>query len=468
MMAICGTGMGSLAGLLQKQGYTVAGSDVHVYPPMSVQLDSLGIPVFSPYRAENLVQFAPDLVIVGNAISRGNPEAQQLLQSGIPYLSMPQALNRFFLAGKEVIVVAGTHGKTTTTAIMAFLLSRLGCDPSYLMGGVPKNFPRSFHIGSGKYFVIEGDEYDTAFFDKGPKFLHYNPRHVIMTSLEFDHADIYRDVDQIASSFNQLAKIIPSQGSLHVCDEYPRLTEVASHCQAPVRFYGTQALSWHIENLITRENETSFSLVSNGRELAPIHSPLVGLYNAQNVAACFSVLHTLGLDLKLAAQHLPDFESVKRRQDVLFDDGHVAVLDDFAHHPTAVAKTIEAIRQKFPGRMHIAVFEPRSNTSRRKVFQQEFARSFSQADAVMLAEVFMPEKVPEAERLDVAQLVADIAQSGKPAHLLQDAAAIIQELLKQVSTSTRPITILFMSNGGFDNIHRRFIDAYKNLAAKPG
>lgn len=460
MIAICGTGMGSLAGLLKKQGYDVIGSDANVYPPMSTQLENLGIKVLSPYAANNIENARPDLVIVGNAISANHPEAQYLTQSGIPFISMPEALNHFFLREKEVIVVCGTHGKTTTTALMAFLLTKMGHDPSYLIGGVPHDLPASFHIGSGPYFVIEGDEYDTAFFDKGPKFLHYNPAHVIMTSLEFDHADIYQNVEQIYAAFERLARLIPEKGSLHICDEYPLLKKVALQSRARVIVYGDHAAEFQICDFKGKEDGSIFSLSSNGKRILSVSSPLAGMYNAQNVAACFSVLYHLSLDLNSANLALDTFQGIKRRQEVLFDDGRLAVIDDFAHHPTAVAKTIAAIRQKFPDRFLLAVFEPRSNTSRRKVFQHDFAKSFSLADAVVLAQVFMPEKIPEDQRLDVEELAVEINSYGKSARLIDGTDSIIKEILSFIDKTGTPVVSLIMSNGGFDNIHKRLITAY--------
>lgn len=464
LMAVCGTGVGSLACLLKERGFAVCGSDANVYPPMSNTLAAHGIKVYSPYSADNLIDARPDLVIVGNAISKTHVEAQHLLSSGIPYVSMPQALNRFFLHDKEVIVIAGTHGKTTTTALMAFLLTELGLDPSFLVGGVPIGFKDNVHIGAGPYFIIEGDEYDTAFFDKGPKFLHYNPRHVILTSIEFDHADIYRDLDHFTEGFVKLATLIPPGGSLHVCDEYPQIAKVLPFNRAWLRSYGFSSPSWQIRAYQSFPGCSRFDLWRDGHQAVSVESPLAGEYNAQNVAACFSMLQLLGLDLNQAAVALKRFSGVKRRQEVLFDDGLVAVIDDFAHHPTAVQKTIGAIRQKFPDRRLIAVFEPRSNSSRRDVFQKDYALSFDQADEVLLARVYLPEKIANGKVLDVTRLAAEISARGQSAKALGSTGEILAHLTAELhidkAKQARPCVVLFMSNGGFDGIHRKFIDVY--------
>lgn len=455
LMAICGTGMGSLAGLLKQKGYDVCGSDNNVYPPMSDELISQHIPLFSPFSADNIQAAKPDLVIVGNAISKTNPEVPYLLDSGIPYLSMPQALNHFFLSSKDVIVISGTHGKTTTTSIMAHLLQELGEDPSFMVGGVTRNFSKNFRIGSGKYFVIEGDEYDTAFFDKGPKFLHYNPKHVIMTSLEFDHADIYRDVDQIRESFTKLARIIPQPGSLHVNDGYPELAKVSSEANcAFIRNYGTNNHDWQIQNYQASATGCYFEIRTPKHAALKITAPMTGIYNAQNIAACLSVIEHLGLSLNKAITALASFKGVKRRQEVLFENKQHVVIDDFAHHPTAVAETIQAIRERFPARKLIAVFEPRSNTSRRNVFQKEYVQSFLKADVSLLAPVNQPDKVPNGAILDIPRIVTDIAAQGKLAFNPSTTEDIIKEILIQASD---PSVILIMSNGGFDQLHQKLI-----------
>lgn len=455
MLAICGTGMGSLAGLLKNKGYEICGSDNNVYPPMSTELESQNIPVLSPYSAENMAQAKPDLVIVGNAVSKTNPEADFLIHSDIPHVSMPQALNYFFLSSKEVIVVSGTHGKTTTTSLMAFLLNELGTDPSFLVGGVTNNFARNFRIGSGKYFVIEGDEYDTAYFDKGPKFLHYNPTHVIMTSLEFDHADIYQNLEQITESFIKLAKIIPQTGSLHYSDSCKTLANVVGHCQANFkRSYGVNSKDWKISDFKPTPTGSEFDLFQNSKKLLHIESPLSGLYNAENVSSCFSVLEHLGFDLKKTAAALKNFKSVRRRQEIVLQNKDYVIIDDFAHHPTAVEKTILAIREKLPKHHLVAVFEPRSNTSRRAVFQEAYTQSFTRADEVMIAHVNQPEKVADGNILDVKKIIETLKNQQKPAHYPLSTEEIIKTIL---AISHRPLAILIMSNGNFDGLCQKLV-----------
>lgn len=461
-MAICGAGMGSLAGLLKARGYEVCGSDNNVYPPMSTELARQGISVFTPYHADNIGKAKPDLVIVGNAISKNHVEVQYLLDSGIPYVSMPQALNHFFLKGdspkdQDVIVISGTHGKTTTTAIMAHLLTELGTSPSFLVGGVAQNFASGFHIGSGKLFVIEGDEYDTAFFDKGPKFLHYNPKHVIITSLEFDHADIYRDLDHVTESFIQLAKIIPEGGSLHLCDTYPELKKIVPHLvseKVTTRWYGKNSSGWQIADFQANAQGSSFNILQNGQKKIALQSPLTGFFNAENVAACFSVLDMLDFDLNAAALALKSFLGIKRRQEIIFENKDFVIIDDFAHHPTAVKETIAAIRQKFPHHHLIAVFEPRSNTSKRGIFQKEYVEAFCGADETLLANVFMPEKVTNGPVLNVEEIVSQLHKKNHAARHIASTEKIIEHI---ITTAKSPTVTLIMSNGAFDNIHQRLI-----------
>ena len=464
-LGICGTGMGSLAGLLKEKGYDVSGSDENVYPPMSDQLQALQIPVFTPFAPENLERAKPDLVIVGNVMMEKYAESQALLKSGIPYTSMPQAMKHFLLADKDVIVISGTHGKTTTTSIMTFLLTQLGEDVGYFIGGVSKDFGKSFHVGQSRYFVIEGDEYDTAFFEKTPKFIHYNPKHVIMTSLEFDHADIYRDLEHVTEAFQALAKLIPETGSLHYCADYQTFSKVAPLCKAPITSYShTQAVSpvgsthWQFQNYGIAEKGSHFDLVKNDQFQITVNSPLFGEYNALNVLSCFSVLAHLGFDLVEAQKALLKFQGVKRRQDVLFQDEKLIVLDDFAHHPTAVKETIGAIRQKYPDRKLVAVFEPRSNTSLRDIFQDEYAASFADAHEVHFPPVLFAHKVKDGKVLDMQKLTAAIQKQGVLVVLHENTASIIDHILLHSKT---PTAVLIMSNGAFENIHRRLIEAWQ-------
>lgn len=458
LMAVCGTGMGSLAGLLKEKGYNVCGSDANVYPPMSTALENQGIPIYSPYDAKNIKNAKPDLVIVGNAISKTNIEAQFLLESDIPYISMPQALKHFFLSDKEVIVVSGTHGKTTTSSIMAHILSELDQDPSFMIGGVTKNFSRNFRIGKGPYFVIEGDEYDTAFFDKGPKFLHYNPKHVIMTSLEFDHADIYEDLEHIQSSFMKLAQIIPPYGSLHYCADYPAFSKVIPQADCSlIRSYSEKSDQWKIKDYQASPDGSQWNIQSADGSLLKIESPLTGIYNAFNVSACLSVLQNLNLDMEKAIESLSRFKGIKRRQDILFENKTHVVIDDFAHHPTAVKETILAIKDKYPKHQLVAIFEPRSNTSRRNIFQNEYVQAFKDAHQVVLAPVNQPEKVKNGAILDIPQIVSELQNLDVLAHNPKNTDSILKLLLSLQSDS--PLVFLVMSNGGFDGLHDKLVTA---------
>ncbi|MFH1356061.1 MAG: Mur ligase family protein [bacterium] len=459
LMAICGTGMGSLAGMLKEKGFDVSGSDNNVYPPMSDELREQGIAILTPFSVENIKNIKPDLVIVGNAITKNNPEAQYILEEDIPYVTMPEALQYFFFKEKEVIAVTGTHGKTTTTAIMAHLLTEMGADPSFLVGGVAKNQKRNFRLGQGKYFIIEGDEYDTAFFEKTPKFLHYNPKHVIATSLEFDHADIYNNVEEIEEAFSQLFDKIPTNGSLHFSATYPCLEKVAKSKMGQIAYfmrrYGTDVPVWQITHFQATKIGSIFDISVNEKTIVHVESPLAGLYNAENVAACFSVLERLGFSLIEAVNALKSFEGVKRRQEILYEDEQWIVIDDFAHHPTAVKETIQAIKDKYPNYQLISVFEPRSNTTRRNLFQADYAKSFLHSDVSLIAPVDQPEKVVDGEVLDIKQIVDFLKQKEQKAFAPNSLNAIPQLILDH---SKQPTVVLFMSNGGFGGIQNRFID----------
>jgi len=459
LIAACGVGMASLAGMLQEKGYRVSGSDANVYPPMSTQLERLGIRLSSPYAAGNI---PPDteLVIVGNAVSRGNPEAEEAVRRGLPMQSMPQAVAEIFIGDRESIVVAGTHGKTTTTSLAAWCLYALGDDPSFLVGGVPKNFPVSYRVGAGGRFVVEGDEYDTAYFDKGPKFLHYRPKTVLLTSIEFDHADIYRDLDGVRESFLRLAAIVPPDGLLVACADYPDVVTVAKTARCPVVFYATQKeplrnlraeTVWHVRGTGETDGMTAFRMEDGTRSL-DFRFPLPGLHNAANAAGVAVVLLRQGWAPNRLASAFERFEGVRRRQEVVGEFRGVLVVDDFAHHPTAVRETVRAVRARYPGRPITAVFEPRSNTSRRKVFQREFAAALAEADRVILAGVFGAEKIPEAERMVPEEVVASVRAAGRPAEYVAEVDRIVERL---AGTSRAGDLVLLMSNGGFGGIRER-------------
>jgi len=473
LIGICGTGMASLAGMLKASGHQVQGSDQNVYPPMSTILEQAGIPVFSPYDAKNL-ESSPELVIVGNAISRGNAEAEEVLAKGIPYLSMPQALAKFYLQGKKSLVVAGTHGKTTTASLLAWVLETAGKEPSFFIGGIPKNFGSNFKLGKGEYFVMEGDEYDTAFFDKGPKFLHYQPNRVLLTSVEFDHADIYEDLEHVKSAFRKLLDIIPSGGGLVANLDFPVVGELLGAFSKPTTTYAMQA-DFHgkvdyFGEILGTGAKTSFCIVSreHGNECChhEVSWEIPGAHNVSNALGVVALCFQLGLTWEEIRRGLTTFEGVKRRQDVLGEVGGVLVIDDFAHHPTAVKETVTAVRKKYPNRRLWAVFEPRSNSSKRDVFQADYPASFEAADQVLIADVFMPEKVKTGKVLDVEHVVAEINQKAgrSKAKNLSGVETMVRSLNEDVLPGD---VLLFMSNGGFGGIHQKMLQALESKTNKP-
>ena len=376
MIGICGTGMGALAGMLVEKGFRVTGSDANVYPPMSDFLAGLGIPVASPYAPANL-DHGPDLVIVGNVVTRLNPESPRLKELGLPYLSLPQALRHFFLTGKKPLVVAGTHGKTTTSSLAAWLLDRGGRSPGFMIGGILGNYNRNYNVGSGDWFVVEGDEYDTAFFDKVPKFIHYAPQVGILTSIEFDHADIYPDLSAVLEAFYRFVDLIPKDGLLVAWGDDPLVRTTAGRCSAPVALYGfDRGNHWRAHNLRPEGRRTCFDLTGPDGRTTPLSAPLPGRHNVLNTVAAAAALSRVGLAPDSLNDGLETFQGVRRRQEVRGVVGGVTVIDDFAHHPTAVAQTVDAIRRAYPGSRLVAVFEPRTNTSLRQVFQKDYAAGF--------------------------------------------------------------------------------------------
>lgn len=456
LMGICGTGVGALAGMLQARGFVVTGSDQQVYPPMSDFLASLGIEVQSGYRAENLVP-RPDLVIVGNVITRTNPEAEALAELRLPYLSMPQAVGQFFLTGKQSLVVCGTHGKTTTSSLLATVLHYLEADPGFMIGGLVQEFGRNFRIGHGPYFVVEGDEYDTAFFDKGPKFLHYQAQIAIITSIEFDHADIYADLEAVKTSFSKLVMTMPPEGRLIANLDDPVVAEICQTATCPVLGYGEgPGLAWRLSDLAIQPDGTSFSAHHNGVPFGRFQTRMPGRHNAMNCLAVVAVLAQLGFTAAEIAHHLPRFPGVRRRQEIRGEVRGITVIDDFAHHPTAVRETLAALRAAYVGRRLVAVFEPRTNSSRRRVFQDDYVVVFDQADEVLIKEPVPLAALAEEMRFSAQQLAADLRQRGVRATCFTSTDDIITALSQ---TAKRGDVIAIMSNGGFDNIHPRLLDA---------
>ena len=455
LIGICGTAMASLAGLLKELGLPVSGSDAGVYPPMSDFLASLEIPVRQGYFPANL-QPAPDLVVVGNAIGRGNPELEHALAEGIPYVSMPELIRHFFLPGRRPIVVTGTHGKTTTTSLIAWGLSRLGAAPSFLVGGLPLNFRRNYQLGPGPDFVIEGDEYDTAYFDKGPKFFHYHPRLLVINGIEYDHADIYPDLETIVLQFSRLVNMVPSNGLLAYFGECPRAAEVARQARCPVQSFGLAGhMDWQAVDLCPGEDHTRFRVRLRGRDMGELEIPLAGRHNVQNALAACAVWHHLGHPWEGIRAAMATFLGVERRLTLRGEIGGVRIYDDFAHHPTAIRLTLEGMRQRYPARRIWAIFEPRSWTCRRNAHQHQMEKCFDAADGVILADVFQKEQLPERLRFQPGLAVEAMRGRGREAYFLPSTGQIVEFMAERLKPGD---VVVIMSNGGFDDIHHQLLE----------
>ncbi|MEW5976699.1 MAG: UDP-N-acetylmuramate:L-alanyl-gamma-D-glutamyl-meso-diaminopimelate ligase [Acidobacteriota bacterium] len=458
LIGICGTAMATLAAMLKSLGYEVAGSDQGVYPPMSTFLEAQGIQLHQGYDEKNLNPI-PDLVVVGNAISRGNPEVEFVLNRKLRFASLPEVLKEFFLRGKRVIVVAGTHGKTTTTSLLAWLLDQCGMDPSFLVGGIAENFGSSFRLGKGDWFVIEGDEYDTAFFDKGPKFLHYLPEQVVFNNCEFDHADIYPDFEAVQLSFRRLINIIPSQGRLYAGWDDPAVRSLSAAAWCPVESFGlNQGAAWSARSVAYGPDATTFELVRDGASLGTVTLPLAGAFNVRNALAALVCASSLGAALEPLCRALARFRNVKRRLEVRGEAKGVTVFDDFAHHPTAIRETLAAMKARYPQQRIWAIFEPRSATSRRNVFQKEFSQAFEAADRVVLAALYAPEKLPPAERLNVPVLVEELRRQGIPAEYGGSSDEIVAMVAPRLEAGDK---VVIMSNGSFDGLHDKLLRALR-------
>ena len=456
LIGICGTAMASLAGMLREKGHRVTGSDTAAYPPMSDQLRSLGIPILEPYAEENLNP-RPDLVVVGNAISRGNPELERVLDERIPMTSMAALIHDEFLLDRERLVVCGTHGKTTTTSMLAWILEvalrkQSSFAPSFLIGGVAENFGTSFRVREGTGpFVLEGDEYDTAFFDKGPKFLHYFPDVAVLTHVEFDHADIYADLAAVKTAFKRMVNLLPRRGRLVAYDASANVTECCARALCRVERYGFQQDStWQIRDLQHKAGASEWTLLREGVMFAKLRLPIAGEHNALNATAAAAVAAGQGVPAAAIAEALNSFRSVKRRLEVKAEVAGITIIDDFAHHPTAIRETLKALRSSYPGRRLWAVLEPRSNTLRRNVFEGELVESLRGADVVVMASVFKSDAIPEAERLDPQRVVAALNDHGVPAEMQQDAPAIVDAIAPRLQ---RGDVIAILSNGGFGGIY---------------
>jgi UDP-N-acetylmuramate: L-alanyl-gamma-D-glutamyl-meso-diaminopimelate ligase len=457
LIGICGTAMASLAGLLQLHGHRITGSDKAAYPPMSDLLRELGIPVLEPYAESNLDP-KPDLVVVGNALSRGNPEIERVLDERIPFASMAALLREEFLTGRESLVVAGTHGKTTTTSMLAWIYQVAARqhperEPSFLIGGVAENFGTSFQLRPTPTFILEGDEYDTAFFDKGPKFLHYFPDALILTHVEFDHADIYADLEAVKVAFKRLVNLVPRRGLIVAYDGSPNVTECIARAFCRVERYGfTAAADWRLQNLRHESGLTRWEVWRNGTLWAELEMNLAGEHNALNATAAAALAAGQGIPASAIQSALASFKSVKRRLEVRAEIDGITIIEDFAHHPTAIRETLRALRSVYPYARLWAVLEPRSNTLRRKVLEGEIVASLCLADRVILAGVYQQERIPEVERLHPEDVVRALNTEGTPAELHASVESIMDALVPQLGPGD---VVAILSNGGFDGIYEK-------------
>lgn len=458
--------MASLAGLLQIKGHRVTGSDQAAYPPMSDLLRRLNIPVAEPFAERNL-EPRPDLVIVGNAMSRGNVELEYVLDQRIPFASLAQVIHDEFVSGRESLVVAGTHGKTTTTSMLAWIYEVASREnpaltPSFLIGGVAENFGTSFQLRDAGAMILEGDEYDTAFFDKGPKFMHYFPDALILTHVEFDHADIYRDLDAVKTAFKRLVNLVPRRGRIVAYDGAPNVDECVSRALCKVERYGFDAQShWQIHDLTHKGAQSQWKVRREGQPWAEFALGMPGAHNALNATAAAALAFGQGVPLDAIAEALASFQSVKRRLEVRAQIDGVTIIDDFAHHPTAIRETLRALRGAYPGARLWAVLEPRSNTLRRNVFERELVESLSLADRVVLAGVFKQENIPAEERLHPEAVIDALSASAKNAVLLQDANAIVEEIAPELRAGD---VVAILSNGGFDGIYEKLPERLRQLS----
>ncbi len=480
LIGIGGTGMGAVAGLLAANGHEVRGSDAAVYPPMSEQLAALGVPVMMPYAAENLA-WGPELVVVGNVHGKDHVEVVAAQERGIELTSFPAVIGTYLLGDKHPIAITGTHGKTTTTSLVAHILAEAGRDPSLFVGGVPVSLGQGYRAGAGPDFVLEGDEYDTAFFDKGPKFAHYRPRTAILTSVELDHVDIFPSFDAVRDVFKKLVTQLPADGLLVVCAESRDAVAVAKHAScrvetyavleangdsvAPRRAQQAEAIeqaaaddaTWFADSLdvLARSGRVAFDVFYQGERFERFETLLVGRHNVANCVAAIAVCHARGVPVKDIRRGLASFAGVRRRQELRGVASGVTVLDDYAHHPTAVRETLRALRKRFPKRRLIAVYEPRSATSRRKTFQVEFAEAFAHADEVIVGRMFDPGKIPVSERFDPERLALDLHRAGTKASYAPE----VEHIVKQLAVSAAPGDVVcVLSSGSFDGLHDRLLD----------
>lgn len=460
LMGICGTAMASLAGLLKDRGFNVSGSDLNPYPPMSTQIESLGIKISKPYKKENLNP-APDFVVVGNVISANNEEAQEMVRLNLPFCSLPQAMGEVIIDNRDSFVISGTHGKTTTTSLMSWVAEECGLKPGFLIGGIPKNFSQSFKNPQANTFIIEGDEYDTAYFDKVPKFIHYKPKFVVLTSVEFDHADIYQDFAAVKSAFIKLMKLIPENGALVYWGDDSNVSEVSQSCLIKNKYsYGLNGKNnFQAKNINEKNGLTSFEVHFNGQKIDRFETQMTGHFNILNATAVIAQAYLQKWNLEKIKAAMQTFAGVKRRQEIIGEPGGVLIIEDFAHHPTAVKETIKAIQNKYSGRKVFSVFEPRSATSRRKVFQKDYVEAFRGAHDVLIAQAFDQGKIQEENRFSADELAADLKKNDISTGVFNSADEIVANLNSRAKKND---VILIMSNGGFDNIYQKLITSLTN------
>ncbi|PYU12521.1 MAG: UDP-N-acetylmuramate:L-alanyl-gamma-D-glutamyl-meso-diaminopimelate ligase [Acidobacteria bacterium] len=455
LIGIGGAAMAPLAGMLKERGYHVTGSDANVYPPASTLLEGLSIPWKEGFSEDNL-RPRPDLVVIGNAISRGNPEVEYVLDQKIAYRSLPEMLKEFFLPGHTSIVIAGTHGKTTTTAMLAWLFQVAGRRPNFLVGGVAENFGRSYALGGGNDFILEGDEYDSAFFDKQPKFLHYRPDELIITSLEFDHADIYPDLAAIDLQFRRLVNLIPRRGRVVAWGESPTVAGAVAKAFCPVETYGLGGdADWVAGDLEFLEGAMHFRAARRGEEIVRVRLPLCGRHNVMNALGAIAIAHGHGIEREAIEEALRTFRSVRRRMEVRGEAGGVIVVDDFAHHPTAIRMTLDAARSRWPRRRLVAAFEPRSNTMRRKVFESELSEALAAADVAAIGPVNRAQLLSDAERLSPERVAQQLRAWGRLAEAFASAAEIAEFLAAELKPGD---VVLVMSNGSFDGLCEKLLE----------
>jgi UDP-N-acetylmuramate: L-alanyl-gamma-D-glutamyl-meso-diaminopimelate ligase len=458
--------MAPVAGMLKERGFRVTGSDVNVYPPASTLLSSLGIPWNEGFREENLKP-APDLAVIGNANSRGNPEVEYILDQKVPYCSMPQLIEDYFIPGHTSVVVSGTHGKTTTTAMLAWIFQVAGRRPNFLVGGVAPNFgERSYGLGGGEEFIIEGDEYDSAFFDKGPKFLHYHPDELIITSLEYDHADIYPDIASIELQFRRLVNLVPRRGRIVAWGESPQVKAATAKAFCPVETFGLTAdCDWYAGDILWQDDATEFRVAYRGSEVTRIRMPVAGRHNVLDALAAIALAYGRGVECEAIERAFATFQSVRRRMEIKGEANGILVVEDFAHHPTAIRLTLEAARTRWPGRRIWAAIEPRSNTMRRKVFQDALPESLAIADGVLIGPVNRAQLLSDEDRLSPDAIAESLRAHGRAAKAFPSAAAIADYLAESANPGD---LVMVMSNGSFDGLCLKLLEKLKSLAGARG